>query len=304
MGKHSLRLFAGLLGLIVSLADIATATAKTVVNGRTVTSVQVAAGRFTKTGPQRWLERRDDGKTFNFIEIGRDKWSVYLLDSSRGVKLKIDLKKKQIFYSDTNSPRRSLYPIVSVAAAPTRPQTAAPPQLQPVPQPSPAPTPTPPPKPSPVPASPVPALPAPKPAPSPEPQPAPQPDAPEPAPPSPVPEPAPSPDPQPAPQPDAPEPAPPSPAPEPAPAPEPQPAPHLRPNLRRRHRRLNQLRLRSRNRRRPSLRHLLGLPPKLILKNLPTRSSLPTTSFAHVMGRSHCAGRRSWHVRPMLGRSP
>ena len=72
------------------------------------------------TGPQRWLERRDDGKTFNFVEVRRDQWSVYLLDSSRGVNLKIDLRNKQIFYSDTTSPLRSLYPIVGATAAPSR----------------------------------------------------------------------------------------------------------------------------------------------------------------------------------------
>ena len=114
-----LRLFAGLLGLVVGLAEIATATAQTV-DGRNVTSVQVATGRFTKTGPQRWLERRDDGKTFNFVEVRRGQWSVYLLDSSRGVNLKIDLRNKQIFYSDTTSPLRSLYPIVGATAAPSQ----------------------------------------------------------------------------------------------------------------------------------------------------------------------------------------
>jgi glioma pathogenesis-related protein 2 len=125
-----LRLFAGLLGLVVGLAEIATATAHTVANGRNVTSVQVATGRFTMTGPQRWLERRDDGKTFNFVEVRRDKWSVYLLDSSRGVNLQIDLRNKQIFYSDTASPRRPLYPIVGATAAPSQAPLAqaAPPQ--------------------------------------------------------------------------------------------------------------------------------------------------------------------------------
>ena len=119
-----LRLFAGLLGLVVSLAEIATATAQTV-DGRNVTSVQVTTGRFTMTGPQRWLERRANGKTFNFVEVRRDQWSVYLLDSSRGVNLKIDLRNKQIFYSDTTSPRRPLYPIVGATAAPSHAQPDA-----------------------------------------------------------------------------------------------------------------------------------------------------------------------------------
>ena len=74
-------------------------------------------------------------------------------------------------------------------------------------------------------------------------------------------------------------------------------SPH--PSLRR-HRRPNLLRLQSRN----PLLSRPGLPQNIIPKNLPTRSSLPTMSFAHVMARSHCAGRRSWHVRPMLGRCP
>ena len=118
MALGMLRLFAGLLGLVVGLTEIATATAQTV-DGRNVTSVQVATGRFTMTGPQRWFERRANGKTFNFVEVRRDQWSVYLLDSSRGVNLKIDLRNKQIFYSDTTSPLRSLYPIVGATAAPS-----------------------------------------------------------------------------------------------------------------------------------------------------------------------------------------
>ena len=65
MALGILRLFAGLLGLVVGLTEIATATAQTV-DGGNVTSVQVATGRFTMTGPQHWLERRANGKTFNF----------------------------------------------------------------------------------------------------------------------------------------------------------------------------------------------------------------------------------------------
>jgi uncharacterized protein YkwD len=198
-----LRLFAGLLVLVVGLAEIATATAQTVVNGRNVTSVQVATGLFTKIGsqrwlergddgktfnfvddrrdddrrvddrrdkwpfraapqpqpppaagnpqgfanevsgrnvtsvqvatglftmigPQRWLERRNDGKTFNFVEVRRDKWSVYLLDPSRGVYLQIDLRKKQIFYSDPTSRRRTIYPIVGAAAGHPEPHEQLP----------------------------------------------------------------------------------------------------------------------------------------------------------------------------------
>ena len=80
MALGMLRLFAGLLGLVVGLTEIATATAQTV-DGGNVTSVQVTTGRFTMTGPQRWLERRANGKTFNFVEVRRDQWSVYLFDS-------------------------------------------------------------------------------------------------------------------------------------------------------------------------------------------------------------------------------
>jgi hypothetical protein len=100
---RAFRVFTGLLGLVVCLGPIATATAETV-DGRNLSSVEVPAGRFTMIGPRRWLERRDSGKTFNFIEVRRDQWSVYLFDPSRGAKIKIDLKKKQIFYSSSTSP--------------------------------------------------------------------------------------------------------------------------------------------------------------------------------------------------------
>ena len=63
-------------------------------------------------------ERRANGKTSQFVEVRRDQWSVYLFNSSRGVNLKIDLSNKQIFYSDSTSPLRSLYPIVGATADP------------------------------------------------------------------------------------------------------------------------------------------------------------------------------------------
>jgi hypothetical protein len=89
------------------------------VNGHNVVVVTVPAARYSVSGPGTWIEQGNNGSRFNFVETNRDDWSVYLSDASRGVQLQIDLYRRQIFYSDTTSPQRPLYPISNTSAFPT-----------------------------------------------------------------------------------------------------------------------------------------------------------------------------------------
>jgi hypothetical protein len=86
------------------------------VNGRNVTIVLTRPAEFVLMPLGRWIEIGANGNTNNFVEEKRDEWSVYLFDASREVRLQFDLSKKQIFYSDSSSPKRPLYPIDSVSA--------------------------------------------------------------------------------------------------------------------------------------------------------------------------------------------
>lgn len=87
------------------------------VNGRNVMSVRVPSGRYRMTGAGAWVEQGNNGATFNFVEDNRDDWSVYLLDSTRGVRLQLDLHRRQVFYADTSAPAmRPLYAITGMSA--------------------------------------------------------------------------------------------------------------------------------------------------------------------------------------------
>ena len=68
------------------------------------------------TGPGRWDETASDGESFTFKETKRDDGSVYLTDASRGVKMQLDLRRKQVYYADGDSKQRPLYPITGVSA--------------------------------------------------------------------------------------------------------------------------------------------------------------------------------------------
>ena len=87
------------------------------VNGRNVLSVRMPSGQLRMTGAGAWVEQGNNGATFNFVEENRDDWSVYLLDSSRGVRLQVDLHRRQVFYADESAPdMRPLYAITRMSA--------------------------------------------------------------------------------------------------------------------------------------------------------------------------------------------
>lgn len=79
--------------------------------GQNMSSVSHSNGMFVQTGGKRWQERGNDGGSFSFVEQGRDAWSVYLRDNSRGVNIQLDLHRKVIVYSDDKGQRFDLYQI-------------------------------------------------------------------------------------------------------------------------------------------------------------------------------------------------
>ncbi|MEQ1756217.1 MAG: hypothetical protein ABL973_19025 [Micropepsaceae bacterium] len=87
------------------------------VNGRNVLSVWMPSGQYRMTGAGAWVEQGNNGATFNFVEESRDDWSVYLSDGSRGVRLQLDLHRRQVFYADASAPdMRPLYAITGMSA--------------------------------------------------------------------------------------------------------------------------------------------------------------------------------------------
>ena len=94
------------------------------VNGRDVVSVRYSdfsnrlLGGFERRTANRWVETNTNGEvTFRFAERGRDDWSVYLEDRSRGVQIQLALHTQRVMYSAGNGPQRELYMISSAQRA-------------------------------------------------------------------------------------------------------------------------------------------------------------------------------------------
>ena len=108
-------------------------------DGRNVQQVFFSGGSFRKTGPGRWTEYNAQGRAmFNFTETGRDKWSVYLNDRSRHVRLQLDLYRKWVGYADNGGAMSALYQIQSASR-----RRGASPSQRPTPRPAPRPSPRP-----------------------------------------------------------------------------------------------------------------------------------------------------------------
>ena len=100
------------------------------VNGRSVTAIEFGQGgrklgELRQSAPRQWVEVNASGAVaFRFDETGRDEWSVYLTDRSRGVSLQIDLHQRKVMYSDKASPPRPLYDVVAARSQPAGAQAA------------------------------------------------------------------------------------------------------------------------------------------------------------------------------------
>lgn len=85
-------------------------------------------GGYVQTGPKKWVEVNTQGTTtFEFDEVNRDEWSVYLKDPSRNVSIHIDLFRKMIRYSDAQTPWRDQYTVLlATSGEPNLPSDAQP----------------------------------------------------------------------------------------------------------------------------------------------------------------------------------
>ena len=103
MDRYLTVLLRGLLVTCIGLnTALSAADEEVAVNGRNVREVSTGdyGATFVNVESRIWHELREDGSlAFEFIEGGRDEWSVYLSDESRGVGLQLDLWTKDIIYS-------------------------------------------------------------------------------------------------------------------------------------------------------------------------------------------------------------
>jgi hypothetical protein len=92
-------------------------TAQAGVNGWNATLINFGSagkrlGQWRMNRAKRWVETNEAGLVkFNFDEIQRDEWSVYMVDRSRGVNIQLDLWRRKVIYSDAKRPRFDLYDI-------------------------------------------------------------------------------------------------------------------------------------------------------------------------------------------------
>jgi hypothetical protein len=92
-------------------------TAQAGVNGWNATLINFGSagkrlGQWRMNRAKRWVETNEAGLVkFNFDEVQRDEWSVYMVDRSRGVNIQLDLWRRKVIYSDAKRPRFDLYDI-------------------------------------------------------------------------------------------------------------------------------------------------------------------------------------------------
>ncbi len=83
-------------------------------SGWLVRKVGFNQGAFTNKGNKNWVETGARNEVrFNFREVARDDWSVYLHDASRDVNIQLDLHTRKVMYNAGNDPRTPLYAITS-----------------------------------------------------------------------------------------------------------------------------------------------------------------------------------------------
>ena len=85
------------------------------VNGKNVSAAYFKGGRLEETAQNSkvWKEYDKDRKAvFTFKETHRDEWSVYLKDTSRNVRLQIDVHRKIVGYASGDANMKDLYSVL------------------------------------------------------------------------------------------------------------------------------------------------------------------------------------------------
>ena len=87
-------------------------SASSKLSGWLVKKVEFNNGAFVDQGGKRWVEIGSQNEVrYNFNEMARDDWSVYLKDPSRNGHIQLDLHTQRIMYNVGNDPRVPLYSI-------------------------------------------------------------------------------------------------------------------------------------------------------------------------------------------------
>jgi hypothetical protein len=90
-------------------------------------------GVYRQTSPTQWTETNTAADTtIRMVEVNRRDESIYLLDSSRGVQLQLDLRARKVFFVNSESGARSLYTIVSASNEPIAAPVELAPPVKPV----------------------------------------------------------------------------------------------------------------------------------------------------------------------------
>jgi hypothetical protein len=95
-----------------------------VASGLDVKTVHYATGMFRMEGARQWVEEGKDGGENYFTEEKRDRSSVVLFDPGRDMRVRLDLKQRQILFAQGRSQFSLLYPIESASAAAAAARTA------------------------------------------------------------------------------------------------------------------------------------------------------------------------------------
>ena len=79
------------------------------INGHNLIHAFYDGGVFASADQGEWFEEVDDGRVFEFVEVQRDGWAVYLYDPSRDVRIQLDVHGQRILSAVGNEPWGVLY---------------------------------------------------------------------------------------------------------------------------------------------------------------------------------------------------
>ncbi|PWF41747.1 hypothetical protein C7C56_024050 [Massilia glaciei] len=75
-------------------------------------------GEFRRTGRRQWEETDASGRVkYRFEQLRGDEATIHLVDRSRGVNLELDLRARQVMFSDRRNRRHAMYQILMVGDA-------------------------------------------------------------------------------------------------------------------------------------------------------------------------------------------
>lgn len=94
-----------------------------------INAARYKTGMFEKTAPTAWVERTDDGRVFNFQQIGLDPTRLYLHDALRQVFVILEPAARRSFIAEQGQGLREMYALTDFSIEPQidRPSAPSPP---------------------------------------------------------------------------------------------------------------------------------------------------------------------------------